>query len=276
MLFLVQKLCARGICHVRLTGGEPLLKKDLGEFIKALSSVSGIQCLSLTTNGYRLGRFASSLKANGLNRINISLDTLKPDRFKKCTGVDGLREVCRGIGEAKRAGFRQVKLNVVLMKGVNDDEILDFVRFGREAKIDVRFIEYFVPNLKCDVLGSHFVSSSFVKETIEAAYGAMDFLGPDPDAGPAQYYRLKNETSRIGFISSVTDFFCGQCNRLRLTCDGKLYPCLHSDYHVNLKKALNDNDEEGWTKLMDEVFSNKKFYNKVFCGRSFEMSAMGG
>lgn len=276
VLALVQQLKTRGIRHVRLTGGEPLVKKNLCSLIKALSSEAEIPCLSLTTNGYGLARLAKSLKECGLDRVNVSLDTLKRDRFKKCAGVDGLGAVYQGIKQAKAAGFKQIKLNVVLMKGINDDEILDFVRFGLTENIDVRFIEYFASSLKCDAGGLGFVASSVVQEAIAAEFGPMDFLGPDPDAGPAQYYRLNNGASRIGFISSVSDFFCGQCNRLRLTSDGKLYPCLHSDYHVNLKKALKDNDGACLTKLMDEVFSNKKFYNKALCARSFEMSAIGG
>lgn len=276
MLSLVKILCDYGIKHVRLTGGEPLLRDDLSIFIKGLQALPQVECFSLTTNGYHLLSFLENNRDIRLNKINVSLDTLKRERFKKLTGIDAFSRIQDGILNAKKAGLEHVKLNVILMKGFNDDEISDFVDFGLAHQLDVRFIEYFSTQFKCDSLSASFIPSSVIKEIIEAKYGVLDFLGCDPHSGPAQYFKIKGEASRVGFISSVTDFFCRACNRLRLTCDGKLYPCLHSDYHVDFKKALRGYDGKNIAKLIDEVFSNKKFYNKAYCARSFEMSSIGG
>ncbi|MFH0877423.1 MAG: GTP 3',8-cyclase MoaA [Candidatus Omnitrophota bacterium] len=279
LLFLADALCLRGIKHIRLTGGEPLLWKDLFWLAEELSAKK-IPLLSLTTNGLSLSDFAKRLGASGVGRINISLDTLKRGRFKKLTGTDGLSRVLEGISAARAAGVFELKLNVLLFKGVNDDEILDFVAFGLTHSVDVRFIEYFATKSPCDRTPSGFVATSAVKETIEQQYGSLDFMGSDPQGGPAQYYRIKETADegagRIGFISSVTDFFCRACNRLRLTCDGKLFVCLHSDYHLDLESALRTRDDQRLAKLLDEAFANKKFYNKAMCARAFEMSSVGG
>ena len=277
MLLLVKIFCEYGIKHVRITGGEPLLRDGLSIAIKGLRALPQVECLSLTTNGCDLSEFLEKNRGIRFDKVNISLDTLRRERFKKLTGTDAVLKVKEGVMAAKKAGIKQVKLNVILMKGFNDDEISDFVDFGLNKQVDVRFIEYFSTNFKCDNLSASFIPSSVAKDIIEEKYGALEFLGPDPDAGPAQYFRIKTgAAARIGFISSVTDFFCRACNRLRLTCDGKLYPCLHSDYRVDFKEALTENDSKNIRKLIEEVFSQKRSYNKAYCARSFEMSSIGG
>lgn len=275
LLFLADALRQRGIQHIRLTGGEPLLRENLLWLTRELSAKK-IPLLSLTTNGLLLCDFARRLKESGIVRVNVSLDTFKRGRFKKLTGADGLVRVKKGILEAKAAGIPQVRLNALLLKGFNDDEILDFVSFGLRYGVDVRFIEYFATKSLCDCSPLSFVASSTVKHIIEHRYGPLDFLGSDLHAGPAQYYRIRHQISRIGFISSVTDFFCRDCNRLRLTCDGKLFVCLHSDYHVDLRVALRTACKKHVALLLDEAFANKKFYNKAICARAFEMSSIGG
>lgn len=275
LLFLAEALRVRGIQHIRLTGGEPLLREDVLWLIRELSAEK-TPLLSLTTNGLLLCDFARRLKESGIGRVNISLDTLKRGRFKKLTGTDGLSSVQKGIREAKAVGIPQVRLNALLIRGFNDDEILEFVAFGLTHGVDVRFIEYFSTKSPCDCSPLDFVASSAVKQVIERRYGPLDFLGSDLHGGPAQYYRIKQKACRIGFISSVTDFFCRECNRLRLTCDGKLFVCLHSDYHLDLKPALRAGHRKHVASLLDEAFANKKFYNKAMCARAFEMSSMGG
>jgi cyclic pyranopterin phosphate synthase len=276
MLFLVKNLFVCGIKHVRLTGGEPLLRPQLVPFIKELSQLPAPKILSLTTNGFGLGRMAEDLKVSGIRKINVSLDTLRKDRFARLTGCDCFLKVRDAILKASGLGFEQIKLNCLVIKGFNDDEILDFVAFGLKNKIDIRFIEFFQTNGRCDSGRTAFFASSQVKKNIEAVYGPLEPLGADPYAGPAQYFRIKGEAGRIGFISSVSDFFCGACNRLRLTADGRLYPCLHSDHHADLSGPLRQGDEAALSYLIGQVVSNKKMFNKAFCSRAFEMSAIGG
>jgi cyclic pyranopterin phosphate synthase len=276
MLSLARCLTQQGILHIRLTGGEPLLKKDLKYFIQDLSALPGLRCLSLTTNGYFLAAAVSGLKAAGIKKINVSLDTLKKDRFKKLAGLDALPKILRGVFKATGSGFESVKLNVVLLRGFNDDEILDFVDFGLKEKVDVRFIEYFPTKSCADGFSSDFISSHEVKKIIEEKYGDLEFLGPDAMSGPAQYFRIQGKAGRIGFISSVTGFFCPDCNRLRLTCDGRLYPCLHSGHSADLRRPLRAGDEKGLSSAIQEIFSDKRLYNRLHCSRSFEMSSIGG
>ena len=276
LFLLVKELSHYGIRHVRLTGGEPLLRENITDFIKTLSALSQLECLSLTTNGYHLSPFLRDLKTAGIVKINISLDTLKRERFMKLTGIDAFAKVQDAIFNAKKFGIEHVKLNILLMKGFNDDEIFDFVDFGLFHRVDVRFIEYFPTNPKVDIFQESFIPSKDVFKAIEDRYGRLEFLGPDPLSGPAQYFRIKEEEARIGFISSVTEFFCDDCNRLRLTSDGKLYLCLHADYYADLKQPLREGDTKGLSRLILDSLSRKKLYNKTTCARSFEMSSIGG
>jgi cyclic pyranopterin phosphate synthase len=276
MFLLVKELTSFGIKHVRLTGGEPLLRRGLRSFLEDLSCVPEIECLSMTTNGFYLASFLKDFKKGGIKKINISLDTLKRERFMRLTGVDALARVCDGALMAKKEGIRDVKLNVILVKGFNDDEIEDLVQFACQHQLDVRFIEYFPTRSRAGAFGRSFLPSAFVKKVIEKRYGALGFLGRDPLAGPADYFKIKGEASRIGFISSVTDFFCRDCNRLRLTADGKLYACLHSDFYADLKSPLREKDRQGVSEAIALVVSNKRFYDKLQSSRPFEMSSIGG
>ncbi|MFH0940975.1 MAG: GTP 3',8-cyclase MoaA [Candidatus Omnitrophota bacterium] len=273
---LASRLVACGIRHVRLTGGEPLQRPQVASFAKRLSAIPGLEFLSLTTNGYGLSRALGGLKEGGVSKINISLDTLKRDRFKRLTGKDVFFKVKEAVVKAAHSGFRHVKLNCIVMKGFNDDEILDFVEFGSKYSLDVRFIEFFPTHGRCDSLKQIFFPSSAVKKIISDAYGRLESLGSDPFCGPAQYFKTRHESGRIGFISSVTDFFCGACNRLRLTADGKLYPCLHSDHCADLKEPLRASDGATLARLIEGAIADKKIFNKAQCSRAFEMSSIGG
>ncbi len=273
---LVSSLVDSGIRHVRLTGGEPLQRPQVVSFAKRLSAIPGLELLSLTTNGFGLSKALSGLKESGVSSINISLDTLKRARFKRLTGVDGFLKVKEALVKAAGSGFRHVKLNCIVMKGFNDDEILDFVQLGSKYCLDVRFIEFFPTHGRCDSLKQIFFPSSTVKKMISDAYGRLEPLGSDPFCGPAQYFKLGRKPGRIGFISSVTDFFCGTCNRLRLTSDGKLYPCLHSDHCADLKVPLRATDNVRLADLIENTIADKKMFNKTQCKRAFEMSSIGG
>ncbi len=265
-----------GIRHVRLTGGEPLVRPDAAELIRELAVVPTLERLSLTTNGYRLSDFSDILEEGCLWAINVSLDTLQRSRFSKIVGRDALPMVKNGILAARKAGAASIKLNVLLIKGFNDDEITDIDEFAGRHDLDLRFIEYFPTQRRSDIFKKHYVSSQEVLSVIRSRYGALEYLGADSLAGPAQYYRIRHECFRIGVISSVTDFFCGACNRLRLTADGRLYPCLHSDFCADLGPAIKERDAETLEALIRGVMENKKEYTRISCRRLFEMSAIGG
>ncbi|MCL0084117.1 GTP 3',8-cyclase MoaA [Dehalococcoidia bacterium] len=223
-----------GISKVRLTGGEPLVRAHLSSLIGMLAEVEGIDDLSLTTNGVLLSRYARELKAAGLKRVNISLDSLQPDRFKQITRIGKLEDTLLGIEAARAAGLQPIKINMVVMGGVNDDEIADFAHLTRENGWHVRFIE-FMPIGGQEREGK-FVPISEIIERIESL-GILEPHSLDGN-GPARYFRLPQAKGTIGFISPVSEHFCFKCNRLRLTAEGKLRPCLLSDEEIDLREPL--------------------------------------
>lgn len=276
LLQLAQAFVKIGVRHVRLTGGEPLLRDDVSFLLEGLSQLDGLECLSLTTNGFYLASFLNTSASARLKKVNVSLDTLKPGRFRQLTGVDAFRRVREGIAKARQRSFLDVKVNAVLIRGFNDDEVLDFARFSHAHGIDVRFIELFKTTPTPRDFAKRFVPSAVIMGELEKEYGELEFLGEDPLAGPAEYCRIPGRQGRIGFIRSVTGFFCTGCNRLRLTADGKLYPCLYAGACTDLKKVLRQDDAAACARAIEEVMSSKSRYNKETCTRSFEMSSMGG
>ncbi|MFC1943281.1 GTP 3',8-cyclase MoaA [Chloroflexota bacterium] len=235
---LVQVAASMGISKVRLTGGEPLLRPDLSKFVWRLSQIEGIDDISLTTNGILLSKYAIELKEAGLKRVNVSLDTLKEDRFQRITGRDKLGDVLSGIEAAYLAGLEPVKINMVVLRGMNDDEILDFALMSVSKGWNVRFIE-FMPfgTPKTEAFGT--VSTQEIRERIQSLGKLEPYTGKVGN-GPARYYRLPGTKGTIGFISAMTEHFCDTCNRLRLTSDGQLRPCLLDNDEVNLKEPLRN------------------------------------
>ena len=233
---VVQAAAELGIKRIRLTGGEPLVRAELPKLIKMLSQVEGIQELSLTTNGTFLKKYALELKQAGLSRVNVSLDTLKADRFRYITRLGKLKNVLEGIEAAKEAGLHPVKINTVVMRGINDDEILDFVRMTYEEGWHVRFIEL-MPFKGV----AEFVPSVELRQHI-SLLGKLQPCASITGNGPATYYRLAEANGTIGFISPLTETsFCSRCNRMRLTPDGKLRPCLLGEDEIDLKMPLRNN-----------------------------------
>jgi GTP 3',8-cyclase len=253
---VVQAAAQLGINKVRLTGGEPLVRADFPELVKMLSQIKGIQELSLTTNGTLLKDYAAALRQAGLSRINVSLDTLKADKFQYITRLGKLKDVLAGIEAAKEAGFCPVKINMVVIRGINDDEVLDFARMTYEDGWHVRFIEL-MPFKGV----AEFVPSAELRQRI-ALVGKLE---PRPDSigitgnGPAMYYRLAGAKGTIGFISPLTELsFCSRCNRIRLTSDGKLRPCLLGDDEIDLKMPLRNNASmEELKRLILEAVASK-------------------
>ena len=233
---VVQAAAELGINKVRLTGGEPMVRADLPELIKMLSRTEGIEELALTTNGTVLKKYALELKQAGLSRVNVSLDTFKPDRFRYITRLGELKPVLEGIEAAKKAGFDPVKINTVVMRGINDDEVLDLARMTYEEGWHVRFIEL-MPFKGV----AEFIPSTELRQRI-SLLGKLESCASVTGNGPAMYYRLVGARGTIGFISPLTEYsFCSRCNRMRLTPDGKLRPCLLEDDEIDLKTALRNN-----------------------------------
>jgi len=235
---VVRVAASMGINKVRLTGGEPLLRPNLSKLVWMLSQIEDIDDISLTSNGTLLSKYAVELKEAGLKRVNVSLDTLREDRFKRITGRDKLGEVLSGIKAARGAGLQPVKINMVVLRGINDDEIIDLARMSTSQGWHVRFIE-FMPfgTPKAEALDT--VSAQEIQERIQSLGKLEPYTGKTGD-GPARYYRLPGARGTIGFITPVTEHFCHSCNRLRLTSDGQLRPCLLDDDEVNLKEPLRN------------------------------------
>lgn len=225
-----------GINKVRLTGGEPLVRKGIVKLVKKISSVPGINEVTLTTNGILLKKYARALKEAGLHRVNISLDTLKKDKYEYVTRGGKLSDVIDGIEAAKEAGLKPLKLNVVLVKGFNDDEIEDFVNLTINNEIDVRFIELMPIGEKGGISEEHFVSNTIV---LDKNPSLKPVESADKSA-PAKYYSIDGAKGRVGLINPISSHFCVRCNRLRLTADGKIIPCLHSNEEIDVKTTLRE------------------------------------
>ena len=233
---LVDVFGTQGVHRVRLTGGEPLLRRDLPELIARLAARPVIRDLALTTNGVLLEAQAASLRQAGLHRITVSLDTLRPDRFERLTRFDKHASVLRGLDAALAAGFDSVKLDTVVIRGLNDDELVELVEFGRARGVEVRFIEYMDVGGATRWSAEAVMSRSQMLEALGRHYGPIT---PDaePTAAPADRYRLPDGTV-FGIISSTTEPFCRSCDRSRLTADGLWYLCLYAAQGIDLRGPL--------------------------------------
>jgi len=235
---VVQAAAAIGISKIRLTGGEPLARLGLSHLVRLIAAVPGIDDISMTTNGTLLAGHADELAAAGLHRINVSLDTLQPERFRQITRRGALDDVWQGIEAAQRAGLTPIKLNVVVVRGMNQDEAADFARMTLHQPWHVRFIEVMPLGANAAWSGDGYVPLAEVRQRIETALGPLEPAGGPAGNGPARYFRLAGAVGTLGFISPVSEHFCFSCNRLRLTADGKLRPCLLSDAEIDLRTPL--------------------------------------
>lgn len=224
-----------GISKVRITGGEPLVRKGIAALVEMLAALPGVDDLAMTTNGILLEQHAQELARAGLHRVNISLDTLQPERYRAITRWGMLEDVERGYRAAQQAGLEPVKFNMVLMRGVNDDEVVEFARRTLDEPFHIRFIEEMPVGLSGR---ERFMPVSEAREQIEATFGQLEAVHQRKGNGPASYYRIPGSEGTIGFIGAVTQHFCHQCNRLRLTADGNLRPCLLSEREISLRGPL--------------------------------------
>jgi len=233
---VIEVAVSMGIRTVRVTGGEPLVRKGIVGFLERISRLEGLRDLALTTNGQLLAAMAQDLKAAGVRRVNVSLDTLRPERYREVTRGGRLDRVLAGIEEALRVGLDPVKINVVVARGLNEDEIGDFIELARERPVHVRFIEL-MPLGEAERWGQdRHVTLAPVMEEI-AASGEYEVARPT-GSGPARYWRTAGGRGTIGFITALSRHFCGECNRLRLTAEGQLHPCLAAQTSVDLRAIL--------------------------------------
>jgi len=256
-----------GISKVRLTGGEPLVRLGLPQLVEMLSSIPGIDDIAMTTNGTLLGQYAAELKQAGLRRVNVSLDTLRPERFGEITrGRFSLDDVLAGITTAREVGLNPVKINVVVMAGINDDEVIDFAARTIDDGWHVCFIE-FMPVydiLRPDI---RFVPAEDIRQHL-SVLGELKPYGPPLGNGPARYFKLADAAGSIGFITPISDHFCFQCNRLRLTADGMLRPCLLSDEEIDLKGPLRQEiSSTNLRRLIEKAVARKPRAHRLAAGQ---------
>jgi cyclic pyranopterin phosphate synthase len=224
-----------GVHRLRITGGEPLVRKDLPELTARLAALPGIDDLSLSTNAVQLERFSHPLYESGVRRLNVSLDTLRPERFKAIT-QGKLEKVINGLMAAKASGFNPIKINMVIMRGVNDDEIIDMVEFCRQHDFTLRFIE----TMPMGDTGRNAIGQYMPMDEVQAILRQHYALVPGvmPGGGPARYMQIAGENLKIGFITPISQHFCETCNRVRLSVDGTLYMCLGQEHNFPLRPLL--------------------------------------
>ncbi len=236
ILRLVKIGVTLGITKVRITGGEPLVRKGVYDFLEKLTQIPGIQDTSLTTNGLLLGQNLARLKKAGIKRLNISLDTLDREKYRLISGYDHFQRVWENIIAAWQAGFSPLKLNMVVLKGINDDELEDFAALSLRYPFHVRFIEYMPIGMTSIDPSQHVLTPEIMKRV--GSLGKLEPVANGHQDGPARRFRLPGARGEVGFISALSHHFCDTCNRLRLTASGKLRPCLLSDKQIDLRESL--------------------------------------
>lgn len=284
ILRIIRASMELGMVKIRVTGGEPLVRRGILDFLHKLKAIDGLKDLSLTTNGVLLESMAEGIFDAGIRRINISLDSLNPEKYRHVTRGGSLETVVRGIQEAHRVGFSPIKINIVVIKGFNDDELLNFARQTVDRPYQIRFIELMpLGRAGMDHEGKyvsnesiiHEISKAFVMEPLAAKKSKLD--------GPAKLFRIRGARGEIGFIGAVSQHFCQSCNRLRLTADGHIRACLFSDHEVDLKNPIRRGCSD--SDLVDLIQTAAEMKPRGFketadgkhiksCAR--DMSAIGG
>lgn len=238
--FVCRAFTELGVSKIRVTGGEPLVRKGVLNLLRQLGGLEGLNELVMTTNASNLAPMAADIRRAGVKRVNISLDSLNPEKFRKITRTGRLDRVLQGIQEAKRAGFERIKINAVILKNRNHEEVVDLVRFAVDNGIDISFIE----EMPLGVIASHdrgeaYYSSDAIKQDLAVHFTLIPLL--DNTGGPSVYHRIQGSETRVGFISPHSANFCGHCNRVRLTAEGRLLLCLGNEHSVDLKKVVRAN-----------------------------------
>jgi cyclic pyranopterin phosphate synthase len=280
ILTLVKVAASLGVDKVRLTGGEPTIRRGMVELVRAISAIPGIQRIAMTTNGIRLGELAGPLADAGLCQINVSIDSLQPDRFHAITRRGDLDDVWRGIDAAQAAGMDPIKLNCVVTRGFNDDEVSDLAKLTLINPWEIRFIELMPLGSVATFQQDQVVPSAETRQRIETELGTLTLEPGHNGHDPAKHYRLAGARGRLGFISSVTEPFCSGCNRLRLTADGRLRLCLLRDDEADLMTPLRAGaDFATLRRMMAEAAYRKPWGHRLEehdTAKSREMSQIGG
>ncbi|RKY11390.1 MAG: GTP 3',8-cyclase MoaA [Planctomycetota bacterium] len=271
---IVELFAQCGITKIRLTGGEPLIRTNIVQLVRQLAPIRGIDELTLTTNGVLLESMAAELKAAGLKRVNVSLDTTSRGNYKQITGFDLFEKVMKGIYKALEVGLKPVKMNSVIIQGVNVSQVPALARMSVELPVAARFIEY-CPTGRNTRPASSYVPNSEVRRIIEHKFGPLTSTLSARGNGPAMYFKIADSAGCIGFISGASGFFCRSCNRLRLTSDGNVRPCLYSAHSYDLKGLIRGgaNDRQV-LDLLKRIIAEKKNFTKLnsftedFCMRS--------
>lgn len=276
-----------GISRIRLTGGEPLVRKGVVDLVRSITNMPGIESVAMTTNGVLLPQVADELKAAGLSRVNISLDTLDADQFKMITRNGNLKDALGGIEAALRVGFKPVKINAVTVRSLNQD-FLAYAKLSIDRPLHVRFIEYMPVGEsfgvdgcgwgKKDVISSEEVIALINDQARSEGLGTLvSANGERPEGwGPARYFVFKGALGTVGFISPLSRHFCTECNRLRLTADGKLRPCLFSDEEFDVRDALRTGEDEAIGLIFEKVLWAKPDEHHDKVGTERGMSQIGG
>ncbi|MCX4186273.1 GTP 3',8-cyclase MoaA [Methylophaga sp. OBS4] len=270
IVFLLRAFCELGVEKVRITGGEPLVRRNvdwLFEQIGQLKRDTALKELTLTTNGSQLPKHAQSLVAAGVDRINISLDSLQPDRFKALTRTGELDTVLAGIDAAKQAGFKRIKLNAVIMKGRNDDEITDLAKFAIDNEMDISYIEEMPLGHVDHERGESYCSSDEVLRTLRQHFDLQPSI--TTTGGPSRYYQMAGTDSRIGFISPHSHNFCSSCNRVRVTTEGRLLLCLGQEHSMDLRDIIRRHPGDS-DKLKQAIIKSMDIKPK---GHEFDIQA---
>jgi len=268
-----------GISKLRVTGGEPLVRKGVYGFLRELSSIDGLADLSLTTNGVALRDNLAKIKSAGIRRINISLDTLQRKKFQQITGLDLFDQVWQGIEMARDMGFHPIKINIVALNGINDDELKDMARLSFDNPFHIRFIEY-MPIGDSQMGNGPLLLAPEIKKRI-SELGQLRPVRNSVNDGPAQRYRFEGARGEVGFIHALSHHFCDRCNRLRLTASGKLRPCLLSDHHEDIKGPLRAGcSDDDLAEIFFKAVRHKPSDHNLAAGNPLrvcgQMHAIGG
>lgn len=270
---VVRSMAKIGISKVRITGGEPLVRKDACEIIERIANVPGVKDISLTTNGIMLNKMAEKLRAAGLTRLNISLDSLKEEKFSYITGGGNLKDTIAGIKKSLAVGLQPVKINTVLVKGINDDEIDSFIELTKDMPLQVRFIEL----MPIGPYGEANADKIIPNEDIIKAHPQLVFDYKSNKGQPATYYTIDGYKGKVGFISPMSHKFCSTCNRIRMTSDGKLKPCLGNNGEIDLIETIRKFPEKLDDLIQDTIFNKPQGHN---FGKDFSsvrsMNKIGG
>ena len=263
---LVNVFVKLGVTKVRITGGEPLVRKNALWLFEALGQLEGLNELVITTNGSQLTKQAQQLKQAGVKRINISVDSLKAERFKAITRTGDLNKVLAGIDSAIEAGFGGIKLNTVLMRGINDDETTDLVQFAIDKKIDISFIEEMPLGEVNHSRQNTFISNTDTLKRLQSKYSLLP--STETTGGPARYWRVADSKTKIGFISPHSHNFCESCNRVRITCQGELYLCLGQEDKIKLMPLLRGHPDDD-APLIEAILASMSIKPK---GHDFDLN----